>query len=97
MGNIANQKTALHEFTADGILVAAGIHGVVVGYFVGDEILNTLDLYDGQDATGTKIAAGEYFVAGNWVIFGAGFKPEFTNGLYADVTGTLPRCKVYTG
>ena len=89
----ANTKTELHEFTADGQLVTGP--GVVVGLICTTNP-SSLDLHDGTSASDPKIASTIFTVAGDWCIFPDGHMPEFVTGLYANVTGTTPACKVYT-
>ncbi len=96
MGIIGNQKTTLWERTTDGQLNPAGTVGVVVALGIKGADGDILDLHDGIDATGTKIATCEMAVAGETIVFPVGFQPEFINGLFLNVTGTTPPCQVYT-
>ena len=93
-GYLSTPPRPIHEFTADTQLVAANTSGVIVAVWIGSA--GSLELYDGTSAAGTKIMAVTFVIASDWVVFPPGFQPRFTNGLFADVTGTTPPCKVLT-
>lgn len=83
------------DASAGGQIIAAGTRGVLTGVLlVADSDAATVKLYDGTDANGTLIAAVSA-ATGEAAHFTLPVGVEFTDGIFAVVTGTTPAVTLY--